>query len=161
MPSIGYKYWGVYKSVPDNYRAIPNRIYESRGSFNRELPEDILLGFLKDWRDELEATHGIISNYMEVQGTNFIVQWRVTGTPEPGTIATIVQLILAIALLVAAAYALHELAASIHETKELVSILGPENISMIVQIIFMFFILMFLSPIISMFTQMIKIARSE
>jgi len=162
MPSIGIKYWGSYKPVPNDYQAIPGRIYESRGSFNREIPEDIALGFLKDWRDELQAKYGVISNYMEVSGTRFVVQWKVTGTPEPGIIATIIEIICTVALLVAAYYALTALTAAIHETGELLSILGPENISMIVQIIFMFFILWMLSPLITLFAEISKrIARGE
>jgi hypothetical protein len=120
------------------------------------------LGFLKDWRDELQAKYGVISNYMEVSGTRFVVQWKVTGTPEPGIIATIIEIICTVALLVAAYYALTALTAAIHETAELLSILGPENISMIVQIIFMFFILWMLSPLITLFTEIPKrIARGE
>ncbi len=149
MVSIGIKYWGMYRKVPDNHEAIKGQIYESRGSLNMQIPEDIALGFLKDWRDELEAKEGIITNYIEVNGTDFVIQWKVTGTPEPGTVSAIVYAICAIAVLVAAYYALSELSAVIHETGQVLSILGPENISMIMNILFLFFMLTMFSPLIS------------
>jgi hypothetical protein len=153
MPSIGSKYWGTYSKVPDNHEAVKGRIYESRGSFNQPIPEDIALGFLKDWRDELEAKEGVISNYIEVNGTDFVIQWKVTGTPEPGIVSAIVYAIIAIAVLVAAYYALSGLSAVVHETGQVLSILGPENVSLILNALFFFFMLMMLSPLISMFAE--------
>lgn len=148
--------------MPDNHEAIKGHIYESRGSFNMPIPEDIGLGLIKDWRDELEAKEGIISNYIEVNGTDFVVQWKVTGTPEPGVVSTIVTAIIAIAVLVAAYYALSGLSAVIHETGELASVLGPENLSLLLNIVFFFFMLMMFSPMISMITELPKrLVRKE
>jgi len=153
MPSIGIKYWGRYVKVPDNHEVVKGRIYESRGSFNQPIPEDIALGFLKDWKAELEAREGIIANYIEVNGTNFTIQWRAVGTPEPGIVSVIVAAILAVAVLVAAYYALTALAGVIHETGVVLSILGPENVSLILNALFLFFMLMMLNPLISMMAE--------
>jgi hypothetical protein len=152
MVSIGYKYWGTYSKVPDNHEAIKGRIYESRGSFNQSIPEEIALGFLKDWRSELEAKEGIITNYIEVNGTDFVIQWKVTGTPEPGIVAAIVYAIIIVAISVAAYYALSALSAVIHETGQVLSIIGPENLSLILNILFFFFMLMMFGSLISSFT---------
>jgi len=149
MPSIGVKYWGIYSRVPDNHEAIPGQIYESRGSFNQPIPEDIALGFLKDLRDRLLVEKGIIANYIEVKGTDFVIQWKVTGTPEPGIVSTIVVIILVIIGIVAATYFLSELKAVVHETGQVLSIMGPENLNMLMNILFLFAILMMFGPLIS------------
>ncbi|MEM2355163.1 MAG: hypothetical protein QXO00_02455 [Candidatus Bathyarchaeia archaeon] len=153
MPSIGVKYWGIYSRVPDNHEAILGQIYESRGSLNQPIPEDIALGFLKDWRERLTVEKGIITNYIEVKGTDFVVQWKVTGTPEPGTISTIITIIVAIAAIVAATYFLSELKATIHETGQVLSIMGPENLSMLMNILFLFAMLMMFGPLISVIAE--------
>jgi hypothetical protein len=156
VPSIGVKYLGVYRKVPDNYEVVKGRIYESRGSLNQPIPEDIALGFIKDWRDELEVKHGVISNYIEVNGTQFIVQWKVTGSPEPGVVSTIVTIIVVALAAVAIGYALSQLAAVVHETGEVLSILGPENVSMIMNVLFMFAFLMMFGPLMSTIAELPK-----
>jgi hypothetical protein len=82
-----------------------------------------------------------------------VIQWKVTGTPEPGIVSAIVYAIIAIAVLVAAYYALSGLSAVVHETGQVLSILGPENVSLILNALFFFFMLMMLSPLISMFAE--------
>ncbi len=149
MPSIGVRYWGIYSRVPDNHEAIPGQIYESRGSFNQPIPEDIALGFLKDWRERLLVEKGVITNYIEVKGTDFVIQWKVTGTPEPGIVSAIVIAILVIAAIVATAYMLSELKAVIHETGQVLSIMGPENLSILMNVLFLFAMLMMFGPLIS------------
>jgi hypothetical protein len=156
MPSIGIKYWGVYRRVPDNYEVVKGRIYESRGSLNQPIPEDIAFGFIKDWREELLVKYGVISNYIEVNGTEFIVQWKVTGSPEPSLISTIVTIITVAFAAVAFGYALSQLAAVIHETGELLSVLGPENLSLLMNVLFMFAFVMMFGPLISTIAELPK-----
>jgi hypothetical protein len=146
LPSIGVKYWGTYRKVPENAEIVKGRIYESRGSLNQSLPEDIALSFIKDWRDELQAKYGIVSNYIEVDGTKFVVQWKVVGSPV--AVSTIIAIIAIAIAAVAIGYALTQLAAVVHETGEVVSVLGPENVSMILSVLYVFAFLMMFGPLI-------------
>jgi hypothetical protein len=174
VPSIGVKYWGTYVRVPDNHQVIPDQIYESRGSFNQPIPENIALGLLKDWRDRLYVTQGIVSNYIAVDGTNFVIQWKVpksafkttatASTTETVTaviewgavIATVLKIVLAAVIAAGIVYGLSALAAVIHETGQVLSILGPENVSMITTVLFMFAFIMMFGPFIETIAELPK-----
>jgi hypothetical protein len=169
VPSIGVKYLGTYRRVPDNHQVIPDQIYESRGSFNQPIPENIALGLLKDWRDQLYTTQGIVSNYIAVDGTNFVIQWKVpksafqssaaAGTvtaaiPWGAVLYVIYKILITVAVGAAIYYGLTALAAVIHESGQVLSILGPENVSMITNVLFMFAFMMMFGPFISMIAEL-------
>jgi hypothetical protein len=162
MASLGVKYFGIYTPQPSDAAAIPYAIYESRGSLNQSVPEAIALSYLKDVRDKLMVEHAVYTQYIEVSGTKFTCQWYVKGTPHPGVISTIVMIIAVAVAAVAIGYALTGLTAAISETGKLVSVLGPENVGMILQIFFLMAMFMFLGPIMDMITGAVKrVARKE
>jgi len=169
LVSIGVRYWGTYRRVPDNYAVVANRIYESRCELNQELPPEIALSFLYDWRNKLEVEHGVKTQYIEVTGKKATVQWYVAETSEIATVvaqappavpgvavSTIVALIAAAFLGVAVGYALSQLAITIKETGELISVLGPENVSMFLNVITFAMMLYLMSPMISLITGMVE-----
>ena len=155
MVSIGVRYWGTYRRVPDNYAVVANRIYESRCELNQELPPEIALSFLYDWRNKLEVEHGIKTHYIEVTGTKATYQWYVTEA-APIAVSEIVTLIALAFAAVAVGYALSQLAITIKETGELISILGPENTSMFLNVITFAMMLYLMSPMISLITGMVE-----
>jgi len=152
MVSLGYRYYGIARKVSEDEAVKPNVIYESWGEFNQEIPEEVALSYLKEWRDKLAVEHGVFTQYMEVNGKTFIVQWYVKHA-SPIAISTIILAIVIVAGIVAATFLIHELTATVKETKELASVIGPENISMIVSIFGLFFFFMLLSPFISMVSE--------
>lgn len=169
MVSIGVKYYGAYRKVPDNHQVIPDQIYESRGAFSQPIPSEIALGLIKDWRNKMLIEHGIVTNYIEVSGQSFMFQWKVPRTafvssasaqtiqaaiPWGAVLYVIYQIAIAAIIAAGIYYGLTALSAVIHETGQVLSLLGPENISMVVQIFYLFFLLMLLSPLISLFTEL-------
>jgi hypothetical protein len=174
VPSIGVKYWGTYRKVPDSHQVIPDQVYESRGSFNQPVPEDIALGMIKRWRNDLYVTQGIVTNYIAVDKTNFVIQWKVpksvftttasasatetvtAAVPWGAVLYVIYKILIVVAVGAAIYYGLTALAAVIHETGQVLSILGPENVSMITTVLFMFFFLMLFSPLLSMLSELPK-----
>ena len=167
MARLGTRVYGYYVRVPDNHQVVAGQIYETRGYFNADIPEDIALSMIKDWRDELQVKEGIVTNYIEVSGKNFILQWKVykpTGyssqatltaaIPWPVIIETILTIIKIAVVAVAVYYGLKALEAVIKETGQVLSILGPENVSMITNVLFMFVFLMMFSPLISMIAEL-------
>ena len=166
MAMLGTYYWGAKTPVRDTDIVIDDQIYETYGEFDRDIPEAIALSMLKDWRDRLLAEKGIVSNYMAVSGRQWVVQWRKpAGAPieqSPIAISTVISAIIAIAVAVALAYLAQELTMLARETYRVLSLLGPENLSIIVQIMAMMMIFMFLSPIMSAMAEIPKrIARGE
>jgi len=155
LVSIGVRYWGTYRRVPENYAVVANRIYESRCELNQELPPEIALSFLYDWRNKLEVEHGVKTHYIEVTGTKATYQWYVTEA-SPIAVSTIIEMIAAAFLGVAIGYALSQLAITIKETGELISILGPENTSMFLNVITFAMMLYLMSPMISLITGMVE-----
>ena len=160
MASLGIYYWGVKTVSKDTDVVIDDQIYETYGEFDRDIPEAIALSMLKDWRDRLLTEKGIVSNYMAVSGRRWVVQWRKPpGAPieqSPVAISTVVYAIITIAVAVALAYLAHEVAGTAKETYRVLSLLGPENLSMIVQIMCMIVIFTFLSPIMSAMAEIPK-----
>lgn len=147
MPSIGIRQYGLYKKQPENAMLIPNILYESHGEFDRGLPDDIALGFLKDWKEELLVKEGIIANYLEVNGNKWTVQWK--SPTEKSLLTTIVIVaIVAIAVTVSAKYLADSLTNLAHETGQLVSLLGPENLNILMQIITLIIVLQLISPLL-------------
>ena len=166
MAVLGTYYWGAKTPVRDTDTVIDDQIYETYGEFDQDVPEAIALSMLKDWRDRLLTEKGIVSNYMAVSGRKWIVQWRKpAGAPiehSPIAISTVISAIIAIAVAVALAYLAQELTMLARETYRVLSLFGPENLSMIVQIMAMVMIFMFLSPIMSAMAEIPKrIARGE
>ena len=164
MAVLGTYYWGAKTPVRDTDTVIDDQIYETYGEFDRDVPEAIALSVLKDWRDRLLTEKGIVSNYMAVSGRQWVVQWRKpAGAPieqSPIAISTVISAIIAIAVVVALAYLAQELTMLARETYRVLSLFGPENLSMIVQIMMMMMIFMFLSPIMSAMAEIPKrIAR--
>ena len=164
MAMLGTYYWGAKTPVRDTDIVIDDQIYETYGEFDQDIPEAIALSMLKDWRDRLLTEKGIISNYMAVSGRQWVVQWRKPAGAKieqsPVTIETVISALVAIAIFVAAAYLAQSIAMAAKETYRVLSLLGPENLSIIVQIIMMMVIFMFLSPIISTMAEIPKrIAR--
>ena len=155
MVSIGVRYWGTYRRVPENYAVVANRIYESRCELNQELPPEIALSFLYDWRNKLEVEHGVKTHYIEVTGTKATIQWYVTEA-SPIAVSTIVGIIAAVFLAVAIGYALSQLAIAVKETGELVSVLGPENVSMFLNVIMFAMMLYLMGPMISLISGMVE-----
>ncbi|RLI43535.1 hypothetical protein DRO59_00535 [Candidatus Bathyarchaeota archaeon] len=152
MASIGYRYYGIARKVSEDEAVKPNVIYESWGEFNQEIPEEVALSYLKDWRDKLAVEHGVFTQYMEVNGKAFAVQWYVKHA-SPVAVRTIILAIVIVAGIVATAYLVQELTATVKETKELASVIGPENISMVVSILGLFLFFMMCSPFISMVSE--------
>ena len=164
MAVLGTYYWGAKTPVRDTDTVIDDQIYETYGEFDQDVPEAIALSMLKDWRDRLLTEKGIVSNYMAVSGRQWVVQWRKpAGAPieqSPISISTVISAIIAIAVAVALAYLAQELTMLARETYRVLSLLGPENLSIIVQIMAMMMIFMFLSPIMSAMAEIPKrIAR--
>jgi len=164
MAVLGTYYWGAKTPVRDTDTVIDDQIYETYGEFDQDVPEAIALSMLKDWRDRLLTEKGVVSNYMAVSGRKWIVQWRKpAGAPieqSPIAISTVISAIIAIAVAVALAYLAQELTMLARETYRVLSLLGPENLSIIVQIMAMMMIFMFLSPIMSAMAEIPKrIAR--
>ena len=160
MASLGIYYWGAKTPVRDTDIVIDDQIYETHGEFDQDIPEAIALSMLKDWRDRLLTEKGIVSNYMAVSGRQWVVQWRKpAGAPieqSPIAISTVVYALITIGVAVALGYLAYELSILARETYRVLSLLGPENLSIIVQIIAMMMIFMFLSPIISVMTEIPK-----
>ena len=160
MASLGIYYWGAKTPTQDTDIVIDDQIYETYGEFDRDIPEAIALSMLKDWRDRLLTEKGIVSNYMAVSGRQWVVQWRKpAGAPieqSPIAISTVISAIIAIAVAVALAYLAQELTMLAKETYKVLSLLGPENLSIIVQIMAMMMIFMFLSPIMSAMAEIPK-----
>jgi len=152
MVSLGYRYYGIARKVSEDEAVKPNVIYESLGEFNQEVPEEVALSYLKEWRDKLAVEHGVFTQYMEVNGKTFVVQWYVKHA-SPIAVSTIIMAIVIVAGIVATAFLVHELTATVKETKELASVIGPENISMIVSIIGLMLFFMMFSPFISMMAE--------
>jgi len=155
LVSIGIKYWGTYRRVPENYAVVAKRMYESRGELNQELPPEIALSFLYDWRNKLEVEHGIKTQYIEVTGKKAVIQWYVTEA-SPIAVSTIAAMIAAAFLGIAIGYALSQLALTIKETGELLSVLGPENTSMFLSIIMFAMILYLMGPMISLISGIVE-----
>jgi len=161
MAVLGTYYWGAKTPVRDTDTVIDDQIYETYGEFDQDVPEAIALSMLKDWRDRLLTEKGIVSNYMAVSGRQWVVQWRKpAGAPieqSPITIATaVIYGIIAIGVAVAFTYLARELTALARETYRVLSLLGPENLSIIVQIMAMMMIFLFLSPIMSAMAEIPK-----
>jgi len=149
MVSIGVKSWGIYRRVPETHIVKAGVIYESRGEVDREIPSEIALSFIYDWRSRLEVEHGIRTNYISVVGRKVVIQWSVPGASPIGVKAIIIAII-AVCGMVAAKYLVEAIALSIHETGELASILGPENVSLILSMLSLLMLFMMFSPMISM-----------
>ena len=161
MPhSIGIRYYGIYRKVPENNVVIAKRIYESHGELNEELPPEIALSFLYDWRNKLEVEHGVKTTYIEVSGKKATIQWYVEHA-SPIAVSTIVAIIAATFLGIALGYALSQLALTIKETGELLSILGPENTSILLNIMFLALILVMMNPILSAISGVAKAVRRD
>ena len=160
MASLGIYYWGIKTPSKDTDVVIDDQIYETYGEFDRDIPEAVALSMLKDWRDRLLTEKGIVSNYMAVSGRRWVVQWRKpAGAPieqSPVAISAVVYAIITIAVAVALAYLAQEVAGTARETYRVMSLLGPENLSMIVQIMCMIVIFTFLSPIMSAMAEIPK-----
>ena len=99
--------------------------------------------------------HGVKTQYIEVTGTKATIQWYVTEA-SPIAVSTIVGIIAAVFLAVAIGYALSQLAIAVKETGELVSVLGPENVSMFLNVIMFAMMLYLMGPMISLISGMVE-----
>jgi len=158
LASIGTRYIGIRKPVTDTTVVIAGEIYETWGTIDKEIPEDIALGYLMKWRDELLVREGIVTQYMAVEGGNWLVQWK-KPVASPIGIGDIVAIIIGIAVIVAITYLARELKVLAEATAHILSVLGPENVTLIVQAMFMFMLLMFMGPFISMIARIPEMIR--
>ena len=156
MVSLGYRYYGIARKVSEDEAVKPNVIYESWGEFNQEIPEEVALSYLQEWRNRLAVEHGVFTQYMEVRGKTFVVQWYVKHTSPPIPVREIILTLIIVAGIIASIFLAREITATIKETRELASVIGPENLSMIVSIFGLFILLMFMSPFISMIAEIPK-----
>jgi len=155
VPSIGYRQYGIYKRLPDNALLVPKVLYETSGQFDKQIPNELAIGFLNDWKNEMQATHGIIATYLEVNGDKWTVQWY--SPTEKSLIGTIViTAIVAVAVTVAFKFLAESLTNLAQETGELVTLLGPENLQMLLQIVMLIVVLSLMSPLINAVTGAFK-----
>jgi len=100
---------------------------------------------------------------MAVNGRTWVVQWRKPRGAKiessPIAIGTVVTAILVIAGIIALAYLARELTFTIKETTRLVSVIGRENITMILNIVTMMMTLMFVSAMMGIIARIPVFAR--
>jgi hypothetical protein len=134
--SIGIRHFGLATHVDDSEVPIRGVIYETRSELDNPPPAGQELDFLYYIKQEIENREHVSVVFAEVVDNVLVVQWKSLGSPI--SILVIVGII-ALAILV---YTLTMLA---HETYKIVSVIGPETISMIMQILLIFVVLQMMS----------------
>lgn len=147
VASIGIRRYGIYRRLSDNTLLIPKVLYESKGTFDQPIPEELAVGYLNEWKQRMLVEQGIVATYLEVNGQNWTVQWY--SPTEKSLLGTIVATaIIAIAVSVALYYLSQSLTNLAQETGEIISLLGSENVAMLLQIIALVIILQLISPLL-------------
>jgi hypothetical protein len=129
---------------------VKGYVYEEIRKYDSDIPPDKYFQLLTQLREKIDGSeYGLKTQYIEVNEKWVRVQFTKTGSPLI-TWATVIQIIV-----VAISVALVGWAASLltHELYKLATVLGPENVSMIVNVLVLFFFISFLSPIMDMVTR--------
>jgi hypothetical protein len=181
MPtSIGLRVYGMYTKVSES-DTIPHGSYcELHGELSKDVPDNIALQFLNDWKHQVELTEGLRANFIQTGSKTFIMQCQnvktETATVEVGVSSTgakilktfvigisisvlfvIEIVVMAVAIAAAAYIILSGLTALVTETGQILSTFSPEQLSGFINIIYLVIMLIFIGAIM---TYMPKFGKS-
>lgn len=144
MVSIGIKVYGIMKAVPENHVPDPKCYYETRQELDRAPPQGQERDFLLYIKQKLETEENVKVVFAEVIGNRLTIQWKVLGSPV--SVSTIIALIIAAVIV----FGLVVLA---RETYQILTFLGPEMASQIVQMLSYLFLLFMIMTFMSMISR--------
>ena len=153
MAVWGTRYIGIYKEVKQEDPIAVGSYYEARFTAPIDIPDNIELTLITAFRGLSDQISGQRTNYIYVSGRTVIIQWYAEHH-SPITLGEVVTVILAIA----AVYAITLMLQSLYQV---LSLLSPENISMILNIVMMFLMLNFMTTMIMRFTEFLPRRRRE
>ena len=153
MASWGVRYIGIYKEISQSDPIVTGRYYEARFTTPIDIPDDIELALLTAFRGLQDQVSGQRTNYIYVKGRTVIIQWYAEHH-SPITVGEVISAI----LLIAAAYAITMMLQSLYQVLSLVS---PENLNMILNIVMMFIMMNFATTAITSFVKALPRRRRE
>jgi hypothetical protein len=145
--SIGIRQYGSLRKVDDNHVPEVNVYYETQSQISSNPPTGQEIAFLQYIKQQIESQEHVHVSYVSVDGTNLVCQWKSLGSPIAVTI---------IITIIAVAIALYMLSMVLHETYKIISFLGAEGMSGIMQIFALFVMLQFMSMIMGAVTPMLR-----
>lgn len=148
MATYGIQYFGIYIPVSEDEPVIKGYVYEDIRKYNGNIPPDKYFELLTQLRDTIDNSgYGIKTQFIEVNGNLVRVQWKQVGSPIT-SVGTIIQLIAVCVGVYIAALGLSQLA---HQVYRIISVLGSETVSSIIQILLLIVVLSFVSSLIPRF----------
>jgi len=170
--NIGMRVYGIYTKVTED-DSIPYGGYcELHGELSKDVPDNIALQYLTEWRHQVELTEGLRANFIQTGSKTFIMQCQnikkqevtaeVGVTPTGAkiyknfvititiSVAFVIKVILLAAAVAALAYIiLSGLTAVVHETGQVLSMFSPEQLSGFINIIYLVIMLIFIGTVMS------------
>jgi len=153
MPSWGIQQYGFRYRQTEDDPIVSGYVYEEIRRYDSNIPPDKYFDLINQLREKIDGSgYGLKTLYIEVNENWIRIQFTRVGSPLI-TWGTVIQII-AIAISVAiAAWAASLL---VHEMYKLVTVIGAETMNLIVNVLALFLLMSFFSPMIDVMTKPLR-----